>query len=211
MHRTRIKFCGVCRADDVQLAADNGADAIGMILHAKSQRLIEAEYAKAVAVAVPPFVAKVGVFVDARAPFVADCARALKLDLVQLHGHETHDFVRALDRYRVVRAVRADEWNDWRNVRLPNLAALLVDSAVGGSGVENDWDAVEKMLRDQPTELPVILAGGLKPENVGEVVRRFRPFAVDVSSGVEGEPTRKSVEKLSAFAQAVRDADLASA
>ena len=178
-----------------------------MILHARSQRLIEAEYAKAVAVAVAPLVAKVGVFVDARAPFVADCARALKLDLVQLHGHESHDFVRALDRYRIVRAVRPDEWDDWRDARLPNLAALLVDSAVGGSGVENDWDAVEAMLRDRPTTLPVILAGGLRPETVGAIVRRFRPFAVDVSSGVEGEPTRKSAEKLAAFATAVRDAD----
>jgi phosphoribosylanthranilate isomerase len=207
MHRTRIKFCGVCRADDARAAAAAGADAVGMILHARSQRLIEAEYAKAVAVAVAPLVAKVGVFVDARAPFVADCARALKLDLVQLHGHESHDFVRALDRYRIVRAVRPDEWDDWRDARLPNLAALLVDSAVGGSGVENDWDAVEAMLRDRPTTLPVILAGGLRPETVGAIVRRFRPFAVDVSSGVEGEPTRKSAEKLAAFATAVRDAD----
>lgn len=208
MHRTRIKFCGVCRAQDATAAAAAGADAIGMILHAKSQRLIEAEYAKAVAVAAPPMVAKVGVFVDARAPFVADCARALKLDLLQLHGHESHDFVRALDRYRVVRVVRPDEWDQWRAAPLANLAALHLDSAVGGSGVPNDWDAVEKLLRDRPTELPVILSGGLTPANVGAIVRRFRPFAVDVSSGVEGEPTKKSVEKLHAFAAAVREADL---
>ena len=207
MHRTRIKFCGVTRADDARAAAVVGGDAVGMILHAKSHRLIEAEYAKAVAIAVPPLVSKVGVFVNAGAPFVADCARSLKLDLLQLHGHESIDFVRALDRYRIVRAIRPDEWDAWHKVTLPNLAALLIDSGPGGTGTPTDWDAVESMLADRPTKLPVILAGGLTPENVGDVIRRFRPFAVDVSSGVEGEPGRKSVAKLEAFAKAVAQAD----
>jgi phosphoribosylanthranilate isomerase len=195
------------RAEDAKAAAAAGGDAVGMILHAKSHRLIEAEYAKAVATAVPPLVSKVGVFVNARAPFVADCARALKLELLQLHGGESIDFVRSLDRFRVVRAVRPDEWDAWHKIELPNLAALLIDSGPGGTGTPTDWDAVEKMLSDKPTKLPVILAGGLTPETVGAVVRRFRPFAVDISSGVESEPGRKSVAKLEAFAKAVAEAD----
>lgn len=178
-----------------------------MILHANSPRLIEAEYAKAVANAVPPLMSKVGVFVNARAPFVADCARTLKLDLIQLHGNESVDFVRALDRFRVIRVVRPDEWQTWRAMKLPNLVALLIDSGPGGTGVPTDWDAVEKMFRDHPPELPVILAGGLRPETVGEIVRRFRPFAVDVSSGVEETLGEKSVAKLEAFARAVAAVD----
>ena len=205
--RTRIKFCGVRRPDDARAAADAGADAVGMILHANSHRLIEAEFAKAVAHAVPPLVSKVGVFVNARAPFVADCARALRLELIQLHGNESPDFIRALDRYHVVRAVRPDEWETWHDMKLPNLVALLIDSGPGGTGVPTDWDAVEKMLADRPTESPIILAGGLTPENVGDVVRRFRPFAVDVSSGVEETRGEKSVAKLEAFARAVAEAD----
>jgi phosphoribosylanthranilate isomerase len=207
--RTRIKICGCYRPEDARLAAAAGADAIGMILHAKSPRLIEAEYAMAVAAAVPPLVTKVGVFVNAKAPFVANCARSLKLDLVQLHGDESIDFVRALPTLRVVKVVRVSEYANWANFTLPNLAALLLDSAVGGSGVENDWNAIETLLRDHPPKVPLFLAGGLKPENVGEVVRRFAPYAVDVSSGVEERVCEKSPAKINAFMRAVRDADVA--
>lgn len=178
-----------------------------MILHAKSQRLLEAEYAMAVAAAVPPLVAKVGVFVNASPSFVAQCARSLKLDLVQLHGEESVDFVRALPTLRVVKVVRVGEYESWANLDLPNLAALLLDSAVGGSGVANDWDAIEGLLAEHPPKVPLFLAGGLKPETVGEVVRRFAPYAVDVSSGVEERICEKSPAKVEAFLRAVRDAD----
>ena len=179
-----------------------------MILHAKSPRLIEAEFAMAVANAVPPLVTKVGVFQNAKAPFVANCARSLKLDLVQLHGDESVDFVCALPMLRVVKVVRVSEYATWANVRLPNLVALLLDSAVGGSGVENDWNAIETLLAEKPPSVPLFLAGGLKPETVGGVVRRFAPYAVDVSSGVEERVCEKSPAKVEAFVRAVRDADL---
>lgn len=190
------------------MAAAAGADAIGMILHAKSPRLIEAEYAMAVADAVPPLVAKVGVFHNARAPFIAQCARGLKLDLIQLHGEETVDFIRSLATFKIVKVVRVAEYPQWANIALPNLAALLLDSAVGGSGVENDWAAIETLLRDSPPKVPVFLAGGLRPDNVGDVVRRLRPYAVDVASGVEARVCEKSPEKLAAFVKAVRAADV---
>ena len=179
-----------------------------MILHAKSPRLIEAEYAMAVAAAIPPLVAKVGVFVDARAPFIAQCARGLKLDLVQLHGSETVDFIRSLATFKVVKSIRVAEYPQWANIVLPNLAALLIDSATGGSGIENDWDEVDALLKANPPKVPVFLAGGLKPENVGSVVERFSPYAVDVSSGVEARVCEKSPTKVAAFVRAVREADM---
>ena len=91
---------------------------------------------------------------------------------------------------------------------LPNLVALLLDSPVAGSGVANDWDAVEAALAAHPPKMPVFLAGGLKPDNVGAVARRFRPYAVDVSSGVEDETGLKSDQLVNAFVNAVRDADI---
>lgn len=202
-------MCGVCRAEDARAAAAAGADAIGMILHAKSRRLIEAEYAMAVAEAIPPLVARVGVFVDARAPFVAQCARSLKLDLVQLHGNESVDFVRALPTLSVVKVVRVEEYERWATIQLPNLVALLIDSAAGGSGVANDWDAVADAIARTPPQVPILLAGGLTPDTVGGVAARFRPWAVDVSSGIESEPAIKSVEKMNAFVRAVHEADSA--
>lgn len=206
--RTRIKICGVRRPEDAVLAAKAGADAVGMILHAPgSKRLIEAEFAMAVADAIPPLVARVGVFVNARAPFVAQCARALRLDLLQLHGQESFDFVRALDRFRIVKVVRPEEFETWAQAPLPNLAALLLDSPNGGSGIENDWDAVAAAIAQTPPRVPVFVAGGLKPENVAAVVRKIRPWAVDVSSGVEDESNLKSADRVRAFVDAVREAD----
>lgn len=178
-----------------------------MILHADSKRLIEAELAVAVAAAVPPLVARVGVFVDARPPFVTVLARSLRLDLVQLHGTEGVDYIRALPSFRVVKAINVRDWDQWANVRLPNLAALLVDSGSGGTGVANDWDAVDRAMKRSPAQVPVFFAGGLKPESVGDVVRRFAPYAVDVSSGVEEAPGWKGADKVNAFVRSVRDAD----
>lgn len=207
MHRTRIKFCGITDPIDAQLAAKYGADAIGMILHAKSPRLIDADRAVAIARSVPPLVSRVGVFVNANAAFVAQTARALPLDYVQLHGRETPDYVRSLAKFRVIRALTLDTLDDWRDCDLPNLAAILIDSGTGGTGVANDWDRLEAALRERPVRKPLILAGGLNPESVGGVVERFQPWAVDVSSGVESAPGRKCPDRLSGFARAVARAD----
>lgn len=207
MHRTRIKFCGITDPIDAQVAARCGADAIGMILHAKSPRLIDADRSVAIARSVPPLVSRVGVFVDANAGFVAQAARTIPLDYVQLHGHENPDYVRALSAFRVIRAVTLDTLDEWRDCDLPNLAALLIDSGTGGTGIANDWDRLEATLRAHPVRKPVILAGGLNPGSVGGVVERFQPWAVDVSSGVESAPGMKSPEKISDFARAVARAD----
>lgn len=201
-------MCGVCTPDDARAAAAAGADAVGMILYARgSRRVIEAEQAKAVASAIPPLVARVGVFADARAPFIAQHARALKLDLIQLHGNESVDDVRALATFDIVRAVRLDTYEQWAKLPLPNIVAILFDSAAGGSGEANDWDAVAAMIAKTPPRVPLIVAGGLRPETVGAVAARLRPWAVDVSSGIESSPAVKSVEKMTAFARALRESD----
>jgi phosphoribosylanthranilate isomerase len=207
VHRTRIKFCGITDPIDAQVASRCGADAIGMILHAKSPRLIDADRAAVIARSIPPMVSRVGVFVDANAAFVAQTARTLPLDYVQLHGHESPDYVRSLHAFRVIRAVTLDTLDAWRECDLPNLVALLIDSGAGGTGIANDWDRLEATLRDRPIRKPVILAGGLDPRTVGPVVSRLQAWAVDVSSGVESAPGRKCPDQLSDFARAVANAD----
>jgi phosphoribosylanthranilate isomerase len=134
VQRTRIKFCGITDPIDAQVASRCGADAIGMILYAKSPRLIDADRAVAIARSIPPMVSRVGVFVDANAAFVAQTARALPLDYVQLHGRESLDYVRSLHAFRVIRAVTLDTLDAWRDCDLPNLVALLIDSGPGGTG-----------------------------------------------------------------------------
>lgn len=206
--RTRIKFCGTCRPEDARRATEIGADAVGMILHARNApRMIEAEVAKAVAAEIGPMVARVGVFKDARAPFVAQCVRGLRLDFIQLHGEESFDYLRALPSFRVIRAIRVSEYETWATAPLPNLAAILLDSGGGGTGEANDWDAIEAAIKKTPPRVPIFLAGGLRPETVGPVVERFGPYLVDVSSGIEERMGEKSPAKMSAFATAVGDAD----
>jgi phosphoribosylanthranilate isomerase len=200
-------MCGVCSPEDARLVGTAGADAVGMILYAKSPRLIDAEHARAVAAAVPPLASRVGVFVDGRTPFIAQCARSYRLDFIQLHGNETPDHVRALPDFRIIKAVRLSQLKDWASLRLENLEMLLIDAGAGGSGEPHDLDALRQALLDHPPALPFVIAGGLTPDNVGEVVRRFRPWGVDVSSGIESSKAVKDPDKIRQFVAAVREAD----
>ena len=217
MRRTRVKICGVMRPEDAAAACAHGADAIGMIFHPASPRNISIERARLVTERVAPFVTPVGVFVDATPAQVQDVAAALGLRVVQLNGKETPADVELLAPLRVIKAIRvvrgqlAAALTPWAGVK--NLIGVLMEpggtNAPGGTGVANDWAAVTDAQRagafaNLP---PVIAAGGLKPENVAEVVRNVRPFAVDVSSGVEIERGVKSAEKIATFVQNVRAAD----
>jgi phosphoribosylanthranilate isomerase len=208
MKRTRIKMCGITRVKDAQDAAKAGADAIGMILWAKSPRLIETKLAAEIMAGLPPLVSRVGVFVDANVSFVMQCARALKLDYVQLHGRESLDYVNAMREVRVIRAIRSEQLSDYASELPPNLVALLVDSGTGGTGIEQDWDRLDAQLKLLQPRVPVIVAGGLTPENVAGVVRKLRPFGVDVSSGIERELGMKDELKMREFVHAVTTADL---
>ncbi|MGH7214875.1 MAG: phosphoribosylanthranilate isomerase [Tepidisphaeraceae bacterium] len=220
MPRTRIKFCGVTCTDDALLAARAGADAIGLVFYPKAKRRVSTDDAAKILEVLPPFVTPVGLFVDAAPGMVLKTARLLGLRHVQLHGHETPETVAQLAPLCVIKAVRVEkdrlceELDRWRDalhrLRLSHLRGFVLETGntkeAGGTGVENDWATV-KAFQDRGAfdGLPyLITAGGLTPQNVGDVVRTIRPWAVDVSTGVEGSPGRKSAEKLEAFARAVR-------
>lgn len=204
--RTRVKICGITRIEDAMAAAQAGADAIGLVFEPKSPRFVKADQAQAIVRALPPFVTVVGLFVNAAPDTVETVLRRVPLDLLQFHGNETPEQCRRYHR-PYIKAIHMQA-----NVNLHESArryadaeGLLLDTAVadvaGGSGQSFDWSRV-------PSDLgkPVILAGGLTPENVAEAVRQVHPFAVDVSSGVEQSKGIKDAQKISAFVEAVRNA-----
>jgi phosphoribosylanthranilate isomerase len=223
MHRTRIKFCGITSPGDARRAADAGADAIGLIFYRRSKRCVTLHAAKEIVTALPPMVSPIGLFMNAAHDEVRDFANALNLRTIQLHGDEPPELVAQLLDFSVIKAIHCDPvglpgiLSQWKlasaRLALKNLSGLLLDTAgtgqAGGSGIENDWNAIAKCLSPGDTaNLPAIIAaGGLTPENVGHVIRRLRPWAVDVSSGIEDAPGIKSMEKMRRFADAVRVAD----
>lgn len=204
------------RPADARAAADAGADAIGMILHANARRKIDIPTASAIVAALPPYVTPVGVFVDAPPQLIKQMAQAVGLTTVQLHGAETIDDVAACAPLRVIKAIKVDPGSirvmldDWRDAaargRCPNLIAILLETPVigqsGGTGKANDFPLIRTLIDEGAFEglPPIVVSGGLQPENVGAVVELLRPFAVDVSSGIEGETLgKKSVDKMRAF------------
>lgn len=209
MHRTRIKICGLTRSEDAAAAVSSGADALGVLL-APSKRRLTLEQAEAVLADVPPLVARVGVFSDARPEEVAEAVARLGLTAVQFHGAESPEVCAAVS-VPVIKTVGvgADtplaDFDRYRGV----VAALLLDTVVGGAsggtGVAFDWYDVAGRL---PGWAPVIVAGGLGPHNVAEAVRVLRPYAVDVCSGVESAPGIKDHMLIESFCAAVRAADL---
>jgi len=205
---TAVKICGITRPEDALAAARAGAHAIGLVFYAKSPRHVTPARAAEIVRVLPPFVTTVGLFVNATAEEVRATLAGAPVALLQFHGEETPDFCRQFGR-PYVKAVRvkpgvdliqyARDFNDAK--------ALLLDAYVeglhGGSGAAFDWSLIP---RDLP--LPVILSGGLTPENVAEAVRRVRPSAVDVSSGVESAKGIKDAQKIAAFIKGVRNADV---
>jgi phosphoribosylanthranilate isomerase len=209
MHRTRIKICGLTRAEDATAAVEAGADALGVVL-APSKRQVSLEQAAAVLTGVPPLVSRVGVFVDAHADEVREAVSLLGLTAVQFHGDESPEACEAAP-VPVIKALRVGPGFDPSSAEAYRgaVSALLLDTLAagerGGTGVAFDWYDVAGGL---PTWAPVILAGGLAPGNVAEAVRVLRPFAVDVSSGVERQPGIKHHRLIGSFIAAVRAADM---
>lgn len=207
MPRTRVKICGLTRPDDAQAAAAAGADAIGLVFYAKSPRAVDIAQARAVLAALPPFVTSVGLFVDAPAPLVVEVLRMVPLDLLQFHGDEPPEHCAAFRR-PWVKAVRVRPGLDLAGEagRYAGARALLLDAyspgIPGGTGEAFDWALIPPALRPR-----IILAGGLTPDNVADAIGRVRPYAVDVSGGVEAARGIKDHAKLDAFMQGVRDGD----
>jgi phosphoribosylanthranilate isomerase len=199
----RIKVCGITRAEDAAEAVRLGAAALGFVFWPKSPRVLSVQAARDIAAGVPLFVARIGVFVDTSADDVARIVDEVGLDGVQLHGDER------VDRYervksRLIKAVTLESGEDvMRAATLPAYVTTLVDAADrirrGGTGQVADWSQAAALAARRP----VILAGGLTAENVGEAVRSVRPWALDVSSGVETAPGIKTRDRLEAFFAAV--------
>jgi len=205
MIRVRVKICGVMTSEIAAVAAEAGADAIGLVF-APSRRRVTIEQASAIVAELPPFVAAVGVFVDMPADEVETTARGLPLDAVQLHGDEPPEMCSLLRRQgiRVIKALRVGDRVDEDLLgRYRQASAVMLDTKVdglaGGSGRAFDWEAA----RGLSDRFPLILSGGLTPDNVGRALDIVRPYGVDVSSGVETDG-RKSPEKIRQFIERVR-------
>ena len=203
----KVKICGITNLEDALVAAESGADAVGFVFCEQSPRCVSIQAASQIIRALPPFIVKVGVFVDAPEDLVY---RGIEsgLTLLQFHGAETPEYclqfglmsmkafrIRNADALKNLTSYRTEAWL---------LDAFSLDKA-GGTGERFDWD-----LAVQARELgrPIFLAGGLTPENVGEAVRKVRPYAVDVSSGVESTPGKKDYDKIKRFIRAAKAANV---
>jgi phosphoribosylanthranilate isomerase len=204
--KTRIKICGITREEDARHAARAGADAIGLVFAPSPRRVAIADAAGIVA-ALPPFVSSVALFVNPTLDEVRAVVAALHPDLLQFHGEETPEFCRAAG-HPYIKAARVRPGLDLVEyaARYRDARGLLLDAwspdAHGGTGHRFDWSLIP---RDLP--LPVVLAGGLAPGNVADAVRAVRPWAVDVSSGVEAAKGIKDAAKVAAFIEEVNHAD----
>ncbi len=213
IRRTRVKICGIRTALDARVAAAAGADAIGLVFYGPSPRHVTVDEAAQVAGSLPPYVMSVGLFVDAPAQQVREVLSAVPLDLLQFHGSETPAYCAQFDK-PFVQAVRVRPGVDLLQSHQQSMAhrplarGLLVDAFVpgqhGGTGQSFDWSLIPASLRGE-----VILSGGLTPENVGDAVRRMRPWAVDVSSGVERKSGQKGVKDPRLIEQFIEEVHLA--
>ncbi|HKQ31291.1 MAG TPA: phosphoribosylanthranilate isomerase [Burkholderiales bacterium] len=204
--RTRVKICGITRVDDAAAAVRAGADAIGLVFDRRSPRFVVPEQAAAIVQSLAPFVTAVGLFVNAEPWFVREALQQVPVHLLQFHGDETPEQCRSYD-LPYIKAIRMRENVDLheRSRVYGDAAALLLDTfdpdVAGGSGKRFDWTRV-------PTDLPrpIVLAGGLTADTVAEAIRSVRPYAVDVSSGVEASKGIKDAKKVEAFISAARSA-----
>jgi len=209
MQRTRIKICGITREDDLAAAVAAGADALGFVFYAPSPRYVTPQRAAQLTSRVPAFVTRVGLFVNEPAEKVREILAQVPLDLLQFHGDEDAAYCAAFGR-PWIKAARVKAGFDLLEYAsayadAPGVCGLLLDAHVegyGGGGQSFDWSLIPQSL-----PLPVILSGGLHPGNVAEAVRRVRPWAVDVSSGVESARGIKDAQKIVEFIAGVRDAD----
>ena len=205
--RTRVKICGITRASDVQAAAEAGADALGLVFYPPSPRFLALEQARALRRAVPPFVSAIALFVNPSAEEVERVLECVQPDALQFHGEETPEFcarfgVPYIKACRVRPGVDLLEY--WRP--FSGASGWLADAFVegyGGAGASFDWKMVPATL-----DRPLVVSGGLRRENVRQAIRALRPWAVDVSSGVESAKGIKDAARIAAFIEEVRNADV---
>ena len=200
----RVKICGITSISDALDVANAGADAIGLVFYAKSSRFVTPEKASEISSALPPFVTTVGLFLNAEASQVQEILSKVSLDLLQFHGHETPEFCRSFGKPYIKAlgtdglenfALHADQYHD--------ALGILIDSHVlgkaGGTGQTFDWKLLPKNYSK-----PILLAGGLNPDNIAEAIRETSVYALDLSSGVESSPGIKSKAKIDALMREVK-------
>ncbi len=206
--RTRVKICGITSPHDAQAAARLGADAIGLVFYEPSPRHVTVEQARTIAASVPPFVARVALFVNPTREAVRAVLDAVSIDVLQFHGEEDQAFCAGFST-PYLKALRVQKGLNLLECLSPyrDAAGWLLDAYrpdyYGGTGETFDWGVIPTGL-----ERPVVLSGGLTVANVAEAVRRVRPWAVDVSSGVESTKGVKDADKIAAFIEGVRNADV---
>jgi phosphoribosylanthranilate isomerase len=201
--RTRVKICGITRAEDAASAVELGCDAIGLVFYEPSPRYVPPARASEIVAKLPPFVTAVGLFVDATPDYVQEVLAHVRLDLLQFHGDEAPEYCRQFG-VPYLKAVRVRPETNLLQyaAAYADAKALLLDTYVsgtpGGTGVTFDWTLVPKAF-----PMPIILAGGLDAGNVSEAIRQSRPYAVDVSGGVERQKGIKDADKMAAFMRGV--------
>ena len=204
---TRIKICGITCVEDALAAAEMGADALGFNFAAGPRKILPETAAQIIA-GLPPFISTVGIFIDENLQIKEIC-RACRIQIVQLHGSQSPPFADSLAPMPVIRVIHVQNMESLNILQSDqSSSAVLLDASVpgklGGTGVTIDWDVA---VRAKDFGKPVILAGGLNPDNVGEAIKKVRPYAVDVSSGVEAFPGKKDHNLLKEFIQNVRASD----
>lgn len=204
MNRTRIKICGITRAEDALAAVSTGVDALGFVFYKKSPRAVSVEQARSIIEKLPAFVTTVGLFVDAAAEEVNNILQQVSLSLLQFHGDEPAAYCEqfGVPYIKAIRVTQSDDVNA-KIATYPSACGILLDAfkegIPGGTGESFDWSLVPST-----TNKPIILAGGLTPENVSDAIKQVKPYAVDVSGGVEKEKGIKDLQKLNAFVRGVQ-------
>jgi len=208
MPRTRVKFCGITRTEDALAAADAGADAIGLVFYPRSARSIDARTAARICAALPPFVTAVGLFLDPSDESVREVISAVPLGMLQFHGDESAAFCRSFGRpylKSVAMAAQSAQWSE-KAQAYGDAQAVLVDShapgEAGGTGQPFDWTRIPERRG-----VRIVLAGGLRADNVAEAIERIGPDAVDVSSGVESSKGIKDERSMIRFIEEVQRGD----
>lgn len=206
MSRTKIKFCGLTRLEDVEHAASLGVDALGFVFCQQSPRCIDIEQAQELLAVCPPFITRVGLFMNDQTSTIEEICKALDLDVLQFHGDETAEFCASFG-YRYMKSIAMGGSTDLARLdQYAQASALLLDGnepgQPGGSGDAFDWQSTPQALKQA-----IILAGGLDSQTVGHAIQQASPYGVDVSSGIESAKGIKDKTKMIDFVNAVRLAD----
>ena len=201
--QVKVKICGMTNLKDVKVAVDSGVDAVGFIFYKKSPRSVTMQVVKEIVLELPPFVDSVGVFVDETAEQINKIADRCNLDRVQLHGDESPAFCKKIHR-RVIKAIRVKDIQSLKKLSDYPVSSFLLDTfsedQYGGTGKVFDWNLAFPAKKYGP----IILAGGLTPNNVRQAIQRIRPYGVDVCSGVESQPGIKDHKKMQTFLKNVK-------